>query len=561
MENNTSRTPPPLPSVSMDSSAAHTNIPQLSATAPNSPPTSGAAYETRKSYNNNQRGRGYARGNRRQRQRPHEIYKKSQEMLEELFTNRDYKKFHVIKRNDDGSMENIHIFRANNKIVEVLGGQPKRISIQRDGSMLVEVDSPEQCDKIKLITKLDGQDVSTSQHETLNQTKGTIRNRKILHYSDDEILEDLQKYNKNVLSIYRMRSKFLGELTDTGTFVVTFDTAHLPEQIQLAWNQLEVREYIPRPRRCYKCQKFGHGSNSCRVETAICVNCGGDTHGECHKPPKCSNCDGDHPASQRNCFYYQMESEVVTTMTKKKISYGLARREVTSRYVKPTTSYADAVNSSNDTRQQHRSRNSPGDQVQTSRNTALAEKQPIRNRSSKPTGNQTDHENAPTRAENTIVKATEPIASNSTDKYQQHKPSVSSSITIDNNNNLKSIPTIMNFGPQNNPQLISNDRKRERNRSSSENRGTKLRATGEQPSPTPAPASGQAGGLPLPVRGSHHTNRDESQEMENSLPRSHQTEFPTPSPVINTRQIDRSRSHDRRSSDRSDSRSRRRNKS
>ncbi|GFR76885.1 nucleic-acid-binding protein from mobile element jockey [Elysia marginata] len=59
--------------------------------------------------------------------------------------------------------------------------------------------------------------------------------------------------------------------------------------------------------RCFKCHRYGHGSERCRRQEAICARCGRTGHKveECPNDPRCINCGGDHAASDRNCPKFQ----------------------------------------------------------------------------------------------------------------------------------------------------------------------------------------------------------------------------------------------------------------
>ena len=108
-----------------------------------------------------------------------------------------------------------------------------------------------------------------------------------------------------------------------------------------------VRVYIPRPRGCLKCQRFGHGINtcvSCRQNVSTCVQCGQDEHGNnCSNLVKCKNCNSDHPPSSTDCCYYQLERETLTIQTRSKTSYWEAKNAATNKMVKPTVLYASVT--------------------------------------------------------------------------------------------------------------------------------------------------------------------------------------------------------------------------
>ena len=81
----------------------------------------------------------------------------------------------------------------------------------------------------------------------INQIKGTMRNRTVIRYTDEEIMADLEEqYKVKMSSIYRMKRKVCSgndtTLEATGTFVLTFQSAYLPDKIAPGWNTLEVRK-------------------------------------------------------------------------------------------------------------------------------------------------------------------------------------------------------------------------------------------------------------------------------------------------------------------------------
>lgn len=115
----------------------------------------------------------------------------------------------------------------------------------------------------------------------------------------------------------------------------------MPKDVSIGWTQCQVREYIPRPRRCYKCHRFGHSSTTCRKETSICVRCGLESHGpNCQNEIKCYNCGEAHPASSQDSFYYNLEQEVITIQTREKLSYSESKRRATEKLAPTNATYA-----------------------------------------------------------------------------------------------------------------------------------------------------------------------------------------------------------------------------
>ena len=72
---------------------------------------------------------------------------------------------------------------------------------------------------------------------------------------------------------------------------------------------------IPAPRKCYKCQRFRHFADQCRLSRAICEYCSGHHSMEvCPnglRAAHCSNCFRDHIASSRDCSILEFEIEII----------------------------------------------------------------------------------------------------------------------------------------------------------------------------------------------------------------------------------------------------------
>ncbi|GFS16882.1 nucleic-acid-binding protein from mobile element jockey [Elysia marginata] len=104
-----------------------------------------------------------------------------------------------------------------------------------------------------------------------------------------------------------------GEKIRTNVFVLTFDSPTPPAEIKVGYLDLKVRPFVPTPMRCFKCHRYGHGSEKCRRPEAICARCGRTGHKveECPNDPHCINCRGDHAASDRQCPKYMEEKAIL----------------------------------------------------------------------------------------------------------------------------------------------------------------------------------------------------------------------------------------------------------
>nr|BDT63039.1 MAG: hypothetical protein [Trachysalambria curvirostris nimavirus] len=266
------------------------------------------------------------------------------EILPGTFVNNSYQKFLVIKTMDGKSIMDLDIFDVHRRLVKVIGREPN-ITPQRDGSLLVEVSSPEESDRLRAICSIPGAQVQCSPHKTLNQCKGIVYSRDLMRYDEEKLLQELE--NCNVVTVKRFKKKVSGELVPTPTLLLTFNTLSLPETVKLAWYRLKVKPYVPNPMRCFHCQEYGHGSLTCRRKAnnqpRICTSCGTAGHLDqqtCPGPVSCYHCRGAHPASSKECSRYMVEKEILTIKTKEKVSFAEAKRRARSQLTQKGVSYS-----------------------------------------------------------------------------------------------------------------------------------------------------------------------------------------------------------------------------
>lgn len=275
-----------------------------------------------------------------QNPRPHERIREL--TMEDIFKpNRNFPKFFTIQaENPENDLSRLNVIKANRELIKCLNdSKPKKVDELRNGSLHVEIASEEQSRSIMKLKRLDNVPIVVSEHKYLNQTKGTIYYRNRCEYSNDELLEELAPCK--VTDIYRTEKKVNGEQIPNNIYILTFNSCNLPEEINIGWNKCRVKEYIPKPRRCFKCQGFQHSSKNCRKDQDICVNCGHDYHGPiCNQPPLCRNCNEEHPASSKDCFYYKLAQEILIIQTKQKVSYREARSQALKYISKPEKLYS-----------------------------------------------------------------------------------------------------------------------------------------------------------------------------------------------------------------------------
>lgn len=279
---------------------------------------------------------------RRRRRRLHELVEPNSSPTPGETAVAPHKSFFVVTSSTGRNLAEIDVIAANAQLERLLRGKPKSISELRSGDLLVEVSSKAQGDALLRLTHLADCAVSVAPHERLNQSRGTIYYANKPKYTTAQLQSTLADFH--VVDVHQMSRKRNGVTEHLPLYVLTFASCQLPSYVSIGWTRCSVRLYVPRPRRCYKCQKFGHSATSCRSTTGLCANCGEVSHPPpCTNPSKCSNCDGSHPASSQNCFYYTLEQEILTTQAKDRLSYRDAKRSVTSRFVRPNQSFASKL--------------------------------------------------------------------------------------------------------------------------------------------------------------------------------------------------------------------------
>lgn len=134
-----------------------------------------------------------------------------------------------------------------------------------------------------------------------------------------------------ITKVIRMTKNVNGTKKDTETVMLEFQGELIPKRVMLGLMSYMVREYIPKPMRCFKCQKFGHVAARCKEEQSRCARCGGKhEYGKCGKgvQPKCCNCGGAHSAAYWGCEVMKREVEIQKMRTEKKLSYAEAAKQM-----------------------------------------------------------------------------------------------------------------------------------------------------------------------------------------------------------------------------------------
>ena len=236
----------------------------------------------------------------------------------------DYPRYLVISSQEDGfkKISPITVCKTLNSHV----GEPEGVRRLKNGTLLVHVTNQDQTRKLQDLEVFAGVAVKVTPHNTLNTCKGVIYSSESHLCSDDELIEWLEDYKVSYIQRLPQRS-------GTGQLVIlTFNTTVLPRSVPVGFEWCRVRTYIPNPRRCFKCQRYGHFSSVC-TRAEVCANCSSLEHSHsrenpCQQKASCTNCGQEHPAYSKKCPVWIQEKEVITLKTTKDISFPQARRLV-----------------------------------------------------------------------------------------------------------------------------------------------------------------------------------------------------------------------------------------
>ena len=266
------------------------------------------------------------------------------------FLDDDWPRFLVIKSKDDKSIVK-HNFFVISKAIQGIAGTVKKVTPQKKSDMiLVQVENRQQSINLLDTDMLHDIPVEITAHRTMNSCKGVITCNFIEDLDDDTILANLKETHQKVQHIYRIISMRNGKKTPTHTFVVTFNQEKIPEKMYIGSHRVDVRQFIPNPRRCSHCQKFRHTKKFCKETDPICGKCGetGHVYENCVGTHCCVNCRGDHASSSRSCPVWKKEKDIVDLKFKEDISFPEAVQRIEHLYQntsKSQSSYSAVVSS------------------------------------------------------------------------------------------------------------------------------------------------------------------------------------------------------------------------
>ena len=207
-----------------------------------------------------------------------------------------------------------------------LTNNAKKLTKTRSGHFVVEV-TTDLASKVLLSAEaLANQKVSVTPHRTLNESKGVITSRFLEGATNEDLLADLK--SQGVTKVHRiLRHKRV----PTNAIILSFVNPTPNPKVRVHNVSLEVKPFVEAPRRCYKCQKFGHTKTRCSSKNEICAKCAGDhVDRDCKATTfKCANCkDGQHQAFDKKCPKYVEIKSLLEISGREKISMKDAKKKL-----------------------------------------------------------------------------------------------------------------------------------------------------------------------------------------------------------------------------------------
>ena len=129
--------------------------------------------------------------------------------------------------------------------------------------------------------------------------EGLIRCPDLGELSEDEILQELAP--QGVIEVVRLRSK---DNTPNPLLRLRFRGFSRPDRIFCGYLSVPVREWVPSPRQCRKCWRFGHTDRVCHSRQPTCGRCA-SAHAteDCTSSIlSCISCGEPHAAWDRDCL-------------------------------------------------------------------------------------------------------------------------------------------------------------------------------------------------------------------------------------------------------------------
>jgi len=225
------------------------------------------------------------------------------------------------------------------KALTVVGQDSVKNVTKVKGGIAVHCFTAAQALKMKQVTSLGDWNVVVEFPKSETQCKGVIRGMPV-DVSEQEILDACGNI---VQGVKRLKRREDGKWVDSEAVCLTFSKKVLPAVVTIGFEAYRVKPYVEQVVRCYKCQRLGHMSKSCKGSVR-CVRCGGAHNLEnCTDKElvKCCRCGQSHSAAYQGCESFKTAKKINSVRANQCVSYSEAVKVVQeSTYVAPAAQIA-----------------------------------------------------------------------------------------------------------------------------------------------------------------------------------------------------------------------------
>lgn len=203
------------------------------------------------------------------------------------------------------------------KILKEKTNNITKASYNAQGDLILRIKGEKEAEKVLGMKTIGEWKIQVEKHRTLNTSKGVVYSRDMCWMSEQEVKDGLSEYKVTEVFFFKRKPRDSepgnnAEARPFGLGVLTFNTQEPPKRIRFGFEYLDIKPYIPNPKRCRKCQKLGHTTKWCKKEEEVCAECGQDRKQNhvCGIKMCVNCCKPGHASSSRDCPRFLMEKEV-----------------------------------------------------------------------------------------------------------------------------------------------------------------------------------------------------------------------------------------------------------
>ena len=245
-----------------------------------------------------------------------------------IFTSQEiFARYLVIKSKDEDKPITSFSPFVIEKQIEAVIGTAKSVKKLKNQTLLVETLRKGQTDNLKKMTSFFAIPVEVTEHQSLNSSKGIIREKKIKMESEENIIEYLSP--QGVTHVKRFKIKKNGELINTNTLLLTFNSVVTPKTRKILLELFQSQFTFP-IRLGFS---ISNGSNIMKITALSFLGqyvkiAELDDHrtSKCKNPAKCENCGGPHMSRSSDCEVWKKEKEVIKIKVTQRLTYPEARK-------------------------------------------------------------------------------------------------------------------------------------------------------------------------------------------------------------------------------------------